>query len=285
MCQACPSPIADLRKRRLAKLSLGPEEERVFREWLQGYRAALQPVEQSINDWVSSATESDLESLDAIRAELDAHHGRYAGDFETLFQEMGREGLEAGRSVATRRFGLDIVFDQVPGRAIDAVDDWVETAAGSTFETITDDAAQWLRGAHEDGLSIDEITDVINDELHEGRLEDHVARRAARTGTVSTSRAGHHSAHEDAPGVVAERWISELRDNTREDHEEAHGQVVAVDQEFAVGAELLEHPGDPSASVGQIANCLCYAEPVFEDELTDGQLEALEAGERLWITP
>lgn len=285
MCQTHISKVHDLRKRRLlAKQEFGPEEEEAFAWLLDEYRDALGPVEDDIEAWVNGATDDDLTSLQSIRAELEERIGNYRADFETVFYEGGERGAQAGRAIAARRFSLGISFDVVPERTLDVIDDWVDTAADSTMETITEDATRWLRGAHEEGLSVDDIADHLNEELFEGRLEDYVAERAARTATVSTSRAGNHSAHEDADGVVAERWVSELRDNTRESHEEAHGQTVAVDQSFEVGGVYMDHPGDPSAPVGEIANCVCYPEPMFADDLTDDQLEAIEAGERIWIT-
>ena len=264
----------------LTKQEFSPEEERAFRWLLDEYRGQLGPIENDIRAFLNSATDADLQSLDTIRTELEARFGAYTSDFEVVFREGGERGALAGRQLASRRFGLDIDFDQVPQRTLEEIEDWVETAAGSTLETITEDSTRWIRGAHEEGLSIDEITDELM-ELDE-HLEETVAHRAARTATNSTARTGHHSAHEDAPGVVAERWVSELRDNTREDHEDAHGQTVAVDIRFEVGGVYMLHPGDPSAPVGQIANCLCQAFPLFEDDLTESELEAIEAGERIW---
>ena len=277
-----PAEVRDQRKRRLlTKQEFSPEEERAFAWLLEEYHGRLEPIEDDIRDFLSGASEADLQSLDTIRTEIERRIGGYTSDFEVVFREGGRRGAEAGRELAARQFGLDIAFDHVPARTLSEIDDWVEVAAGSTLETITEDATRWLRGAHEEGLSIDEITEQLMD-LDE-HLEETVAHRAARTATNSTARAGHHSAHEDAPGVVAERWVSELRHNTREDHEDAHGQVVAVGQSFEVGGVYMAHPGDPGAPVGQLANCLCRAEPLFEDELTEAQLEAIEAGERIWM--
>lgn len=267
-------------RRLLTKQEFSPEEERAFRWFLREYQDVLGDVERDLRTWVAQTDGGVLSSLERIRAELDAELGVYATDMELVFREGGERGALAGRELAARQFGLDISFDVLPERTLAEIDDWVETAAGSTFDTITEDATRWLRGAHEEGLSISDITSELQD-LNQ-HLDETVAHRAARTAVNSTARAGHHSAHEDAPGVVAERWESELRDNTRDDHREAHGQTVAVDNTFEVGGVYMLHPGDPSAPVGQIANCLCRARPLFEDELSESELEAILAGERIW---
>jgi len=280
-CRCC-SPHHHTKRRVFSKRDFSPEEERAFQFFLDEYRDRLGPVENDIEAWLNGATDGDLSSLQSIRSELEQRVGAYTADFDVLFREGGERGIEAGRQVAARRHNLDIAFDVVPQRTIDIVDEWAGVAAESTLETITEDSARWLRGAHEEGLGIDDIADQLNDELFDGRLEDYVAERAARTGTVATSNAGEHSAIEDS-SAVAEQWITSLDDRERADHGEADGQVVAVDNTFEVGGEFLQHPGDPTASVGQIVNCRCSLAALFEDDLTADQLAAIEAGERIYL--
>jgi len=280
-CRCC-SPTRFTKRRVFSKTDFSPEEERAFQFFLDEYRDRLGPVESDIESWLAGATDGDLSSLQSIRSELEQRVGVYTADFDVLFREGGERGIEAGRQLAARRYNLDVAFDVVPQRAIDIVDEWAGVAAESTLETITEDSARWLRGAHEEGLGIDDIAEQLNDELFEGRLEDYVAERAARTGTVSTSNAGAHSAIEDS-SAVAEQWLTAVDGRERSDHGEADGQVVAVDNTFAVGGVFLQHPGDPTAPVGQIANCRCSILPVFADELTHDQLAAIEAGERIFL--
>lgn len=283
MCQAC-SGSAQTRKRRLiTKNDLSPEERRAFESMLAQYRDALQPIESAIEDWVGGADPEDLTSLESIREQMNLLVDGRVGEFEAVFREAGREGAQAGRAVAARQHQLAINFGVVPDRTLDIIDDWAEEAADSTLETITEDATRWLRGAHEDGLSIPDIADQLNDELFEGRLEDYVAERAARTGTISTSNTGSHSAFEDAESVVGEEWLATDDNRTRDDHIEADGQVVAIDQSFEVGGVYGAHPGDPSLPVGQIVQCRCTVLPVFGDDLTEEQLESVLDGERIWI--
>ena len=280
-CRCC-SPQHHTKRRVFSKRDFSPEQERAFQFFLDEYRDRLGPVENDIESWLAGATDADLSSLQSIRSELEQRTGVYTADFDVLFREGGERGIEAGRQVAARRHNLDIAFDVVPQRTIDIIDEWAGVAAESTLETITEDSARWLRGAHEEGLGIDDIADQINSELFDGRLEDYVAERAARTGTVATSNAGSHSAIEDS-SAVAEQWLTAVDGRERSDHGEADGQVVAVDNTFAVGGVFLQHPGDPTAPVGQIANCRCSILPVFADELTHEQLAAIEAGERIFL--
>ena len=270
------------RKRVCCKQDFSPEEEQAFRFMLDEYQDALQPLESDIEGWLAGADPDDLRSLERLREEINLLAGGHREEFEVVFREGGTRGAEAGRELARRQFGLEIATD-IPSRALDEIDDWVETAAGSTLETITEDSARWLRGAHEEGLSIDDIAGQLNDELFEGRLEDYVAERAARTGTISTSNQGAHSAYEDADSVIAEEWLTAIDGRERDSHAEADGQVVALDTAFEVGDVYGQHPGDPSLPIGEIVNCRCSVVGIFEDDLTDDQLAEIEDGGRVWL--
>ena len=43
----------------------------------------------------------------------------------------------------------------------------------------------------------------------------------------------------------------------RDDHAEADGQEVGMDEAFDVGGEQLMYPGDPAGSAGNTINCRC----------------------------
>ncbi len=277
MCDSCAMTPSNV----LTKQDFAPEVEQSFRWFLDNYRDALGPVEADIESFLDAASDGDLSSLDTLRSEISSRVGNYTSDFEAVFREGGERAAAAGRAITGRRFELDVAFDIVPDRTLEVIDEWVDTAAGSTLETITEDSARWLRGAHEEGLSIDDIADQINEELFAGRLEDHVAERAARTGTISTSNAGTHSAFEDADSVVGEEWLTEIDGRQRDSHEEANGQIVAVGTPFEVGGVLLDHPGDPTGPIEEIVQCRCTIVPVFADELDEDELEALQDGDRL----
>lgn len=279
MCEHCG--LGRLSKRdALAKNEFTPAEERVFQTFLDDYVDALRPLEDDIEAFVAQASDADLESLNAIRSEIDSRAGVYTADFDAVFRTNGESGAAVGRQLAASRQSLDIDFEIVPQRTLDVIDEWASTAAESTLETITEDSARWLRGAHEDGLGIDDIAEQLNDELFEGRLEGYVAERASRTGVVASSNAGNHSAIQDS-SAIGEEWITSLDGRERDDHAEADGQIVPVDTAFIVGGVTMQHPGDPTAPVGQIANCRCTVVGRFADELTEAQVEAIEAGERI----
>lgn len=78
----------------------------------------------------------------------------------------------------------------------------------------------------------------------------------ARTESTSVANYGALTALV-SEGWTHKEWVSTLDPRTRESHAQANGQVVRIDEEFRVGDEKLAFPGDPSATVGEVANCRC----------------------------
>lgn len=78
----------------------------------------------------------------------------------------------------------------------------------------------------------------------------------ARTESTSVANYGALAAL-ISEGWTHKEWVSTLDPRTRDSHAQANGQVVKIDEEFRVGDEKLAFPGDPSATVGEVANCRC----------------------------
>jgi uncharacterized protein with gpF-like domain len=58
-----------------------------------------------------------------------------------------------------------------------------------------------------------------------------------------------------------------MRDgDTRDAHDEADGQEVGTDEDFAVGGEALRFPADPAGSAGNTINCRCSVLPIIPAE-------------------
>lgn len=88
------------------------------------------------------------------------------------------------------------------------------------------------------------------------------AARAARTAITEAENAGRQAASDELEkkGVVlGKRWVATHDSRTRDAHMEADGQIVANDDPFTVGGELLMFPGDGSmgASGWNLYNCRC----------------------------
>jgi len=117
----------------------------------------------------------------------------------------------------------------------------------------------------EEGWGMDEIARSIS--KAQGKLDTWKALRIARTEVVAASSEGIKVGASELPGSKIKIWISAFDSRSRPDHLEMDGVRVAMNEEFIVGGEMLEYPGDPKGSPGNIINCRCGYEIIVTPEL------------------
>lgn len=59
----------------------------------------------------------------------------------------------------------------------------------------------------------------------------------------------------------AKQWWTRQDERVRTTHNDAHGQLVGMSEKFHVGGAELDHPGDPSGPMKEIARCRCFVIP------------------------
>lgn len=118
--------------------------------------------------------------------------------------------------------------------------------------------------AQAEGWTVPETAAAIK--AHITELSDSTAIQLARTDLIGTANASSIAAARMvfAGQDVNKRWLATPDDRTRPTHREANGQTVPMDQPFNVGGDLLDYPGDPDGSDGEVCNCRCTVlfEPV-----------------------
>lgn len=82
------------------------------------------------------------------------------------------------------------------------------------------------------------------------------ATRIARTEATGANNYAAITALRDE-GWAAKEWMAAHDRRTREEHVEADGQTVALDNPFMVGGYALHMPGDPSGPAHLVINCRC----------------------------
>ncbi len=84
--------------------------------------------------------------------------------------------------------------------------------------------------------------------------------RSARTAVTGAQSAGKQDRYEDLEkqGVeLTKLWVATRDSRTREEHREADGQEVGINDTFEVGGEELMYPADWNGSPWNIYNCRC----------------------------
>lgn len=108
------------------------------------------------------------------------------------------------------------------------------------------------------GESIKQLSDRLKTNIP--KMNRTSAIRAARTAVTGAQNAGRMDSYHVAEEMGIEmqkEWVATLDARTRHEHAEADGQVVGIDEDFIVGGEKMEYPGDPHGSGWNVYNCRC----------------------------
>jgi hypothetical protein len=280
MCGTCLGPIT--RRQLLGKRRFPAEVQGALERFKDSFGALAAREKERIADAVIAR---DITPTGDINAAVRRVVGENTEEFRAVFAEGARDGGEAGRRMASRRFGLDITdFDQLPDRTISELDDFVDDVNPEIIDNLADGSADRISGWFEEGLTRDDVADRIRGELDD-ELGDAAVETHARTIVQGASERGNHSAIRDS-SAIGEKWLATSDGKTRESHINADGQIVPVEGTFLLsdpeeGESRLEHPGDPTGPLHEILRCRCSMRPAFAESLTDDEAAQLRAGQRL----
>lgn len=160
--------------------------------------------------------------------------------------------LEAVIVDAAARAALAYSFELGPSTAVTAavakhvaaVDKWgvyLQQQVSTAIE-------QGLR----DGLSIPDMAAMLSSSLGDDR-----ATLIARSEAISASNAGDLVGWRESGVAGSKTWLATMDDRCRPEHAEADGQTVGLDEQFEVGGESCDYPGDPALSPENSCNCRC----------------------------
>jgi HK97 family phage portal protein len=161
--------------------------------------------------------------------------------------------------------GLEMGFDITRPEVQAAFQGILQAQARRTQDRIWLELIDLFQEAEAAGESLPEIVERLS-AFYGDLKSEYQIERIARTTMTGASNAGAVEAWEQS-GVVSQRgWISALiPGRTRDEHRDAHGQIVGLHEAFMVGGEALMYPGDPNGSPGNIINCLCATYPIVRE--------------------
>jgi hypothetical protein len=198
----------------------------------------------------------------------------HSGVIETIQSEPIRQAMldiypRVGVAFAKAQYrqwkGLRIFYER-KDEAAALADHWtqfmrhyVETKSGERIVGITDTTKKIVRGvlneASDNGWGVEKTGRVMRERWRDiARLRSNTI---SRTEIVSASNAGDISGARSTGLDLEKSWLSTRDDRTREDHMDADGQLVGLNDPFTVGGEQLDQPGDPAGSPGNVINCRC----------------------------
>lgn len=133
-------------------------------------------------------------------------------------------------------------------------------------DTDADDITDAIAAGVVDGAS---IPDIAKDIRNVARLTPYRASIVARTethnaATFAVVQSSREFAQETGAKVM-KRWIPTNDPRTRDTHAEMRGsEAIPIDEQFFVGGESMDRPGDSSASAENVINCRCQV--VFSEQ-------------------
>lgn len=101
-----------------------------------------------------------------------------------------------------------------------------------------------------EGLSVDEMAKLINDQLYLA----HRAQRIVRTESTRAANQGVSLGARSYEYQVVQEWCSVHDNRTRHTHVQIDGQIREVGEPFGNG---LMFPGDPNGPAKEVVNCRC----------------------------
>lgn len=125
----------------------------------------------------------------------------------------------------------------------------------SITQTVKDKIRTSLSESFEKGLSVEDTQKQIRKEF--SRYSRHHALLIARTELVSASNMGSILGAKSTGLNLLKGWLATRDQRTRPDHLMANNQYVPMTGFFNVGGELMQYPGDPSASAANTVMCRC----------------------------
>lgn len=164
---------------------------------------------------------------------------------------MSGKAMATGYEVKTERFRLQAA-DWARKRAASSVTD----IEGTNMKIARAKIREAVASAIENGDTGASVGKALAESI--AGLSDSRADVIARTEIAVASNAGSIEGAKElnVPGLRKE-WVSVNDDRTRDDHAEVSGTAVALDEKFQVGDDMMDGPGDPSASAENVINCRC----------------------------
>jgi len=143
---------------------------------------------------------------------------------------------------------------------------WVKANAQRVLAQTSETTREAVREAMAQGMSLNESLAQIVERVRALPAFDNArAALIARTESTGAYNYASREAWAQSGVVMKQEWLSSRDSAVRDTHAEADGQVVGIFENFLVGENQLQYPGDPSGDPGETCNCRCTTLPVVDE--------------------
>jgi HK97 family phage portal protein len=183
-----------------------------------------------------------------------------------LFERRGRRlmaiALSASGRQTTDEFNLPPFRPGTP-----SADKWLDNRAAFWADRVNIETGKLINSEMVAGLKNGEsIADLQKRVKKVFRFSSTTrTEMIARTETVAAAGAGQEEAYARTDVVAKKQWIATIDDRVRDEHIDAHLQVVPKESAFDVGGEKLTSPGN-GGSAWNVINCRCTTVPILRNQ-------------------
>ena len=203
----------------------------------------------------------DAQTTGELLGTFDMPQGPISESFNEVYVRVGQAFAKEQGDEFKSTHGYRVKDAPTASVSRDYIEAWVARECGERIVGITATTQRLMQSivkrSVDEGLSIDRTQAFIRTEF--AAMSRVRAERIARTEIVSASNMGSQLAAESTGLTLVKEWLATRDGRTREDHAEADGQTVPLNEMFIVGGEAMMQPGDPSASGANTINCRCVA--------------------------
>jgi len=193
----------------------------------------------------------------AVRAAPVLNVTEWIPQFTALARKHLTAGLLGGAEAQDNKFKLGISFDITAP----VVKSWISTRTKFWAENVNSTSADTVLNLISKGRKEGQGPMEIAKKLRDWREFQTTARseRVARTEMTVAQGQGSLQAFKQAD-VPAKRWYTALDERVRDSHMEIHGHIRALSEQFQVGGDSMDGPGQGSDPAENI-NCRCVIIP------------------------
>ena len=221
---------------------------REMRKFFRGEKAVIEEAMQN-----TTPEDADKEAVTAVEGQMGTMRNKFTSLYVAMFEEFGENVYNRimGKSEQpTESKSFDAFDEEIMKWISNEVARKVKQVANTTKQKIRDRVAEGVR----EGEGIPEIAKRI-DSLYLEQIIPNRSVTIARTETLGASNKASIEGARQTDIPLKKQWISTGDGRTREDHEEADGQTVGLDEMFEIGGSYMDRPGDGPAE--QVVMCRC----------------------------
>ena len=201
-----------------------------------------------------------------IDAEVKAYAKRFFPYYERAFRFAGQAGFHATQGKLydptedVKAEGDKFVVDP---EMLKKLREQIAKSAKYFNETTGDFVKTFIEDAAIENLTTEQVTQELWKALGDRAAWE--ARRIAATEMTRTDGWGAREGYKQNETIDMQGWNCQKLETSREDHIDADGQEVGIDENFIIGGWEFRGPADPvsdAAPAGLIVNCRCSSFPI-----------------------